>query len=179
MSDYLIDLGKYRARATTGADFGVSAKKGTPFVRVAFEVLDEGPYRGELVPWTGYFADTTKARTVESLRTCGCTFPDDDIENLAGITANVVQIVVEHEEYEYEGEQKVAARVAWVNSLVGKVRDTEKMSDEAKSSFRSKMKGLLMATAKPAANGANGAGGGSRPETSSGHAAGTDDDIPF
>lgn len=138
----MIDIGKYKAKAT-GGDFGKSREKGTRFVLVPFTIT-QGPSAGESVAWTGYFTDNTSARTMDSLRFCGCTFPGDDIFNLTGIDSNEVEIVVEHQTYEKDGEQKTAARVAWVNSLIGTVRDDQRMDDAERASFRQKMAGAVM-----------------------------------
>jgi len=137
----------YLARAKSG-QWGVSPKKGTNFVRVAFCIEDEGPFRGRLVNWDGYFTDETKKRTTESLSHAGCIFPDDNITDLTGLGDKVCQIVVEHERWtptegDKAGEEQCRARVAWVNAI-GSLRDDVLMDDTKKKSFAASMKGLLV-----------------------------------
>jgi hypothetical protein len=73
---------------------------------------------GEEVTWYGYFTEKTQERTLESLRHLG--WPGEDLFDLSGVTANEVEIVVEHEEYETpQGEMKTRARVRWINAIGG------------------------------------------------------------
>lgn len=139
----MLPKGFYRARAT-GGEFGVTPTKGTDFVRVAFRVV-EGQHAGGFASWDGYFTENTTKRTVESLKHCGCTFPDNDVTNLTGIDSQDVSIEVEHETYQTkEGETKTRARVAWVNSLSGGVNPEHQMDAGHKAAFAAKMKGVVL-----------------------------------
>jgi hypothetical protein len=106
-----VPAGKYRARAMSG-DFGESAQKKTPFVRVGFAISDGVDAAGETVAWTGYFTENTTARTIDSLRFCGCTFPERRRHRTSrGLDTNEVEIVVEHEPYQTQaGETTAVAR---------------------------------------------------------------------
>lgn len=134
----------YAAKAV-GHDWGSSAIKKTRYIEVTFEVLASDPTAPELrVPWQGYFTEGTQDRTIESLRLCGCTFPNDDITNLVGIGKNTVQIVVEETEY--------GPRVAWVNAL-GSIREENRMGAPELASFAKSMRGALLMGKKAAGGG--------------------------
>lgn len=139
----MIPQGTYKAKAIGGM-YGTSKQKGTPFVRVSFAVT-EGDYAGHSVGWDGYFTPNTEARTLDSLRYCGCNFPNDDLSNLAGIEKNEVSIVIEHERWNDEktGEEKARARVAWVNSPGG-IPDDQQMDANQLAAFAARMKGSVM-----------------------------------
>jgi hypothetical protein len=143
----MIPSGNHRAKAVKGTYYK-SGKKGTPGVRVAFKVIG-GEADGQHVNWDGWYTEGTTARTIESLRHCGCTFPGDDITNLAGLDTNEVELVVEHEDFTYEegeraGETVTRAKVAWVNGAGG-IAEEQKMDDKERTIFAAKMKGALVA----------------------------------
>ena len=143
----MIEKGKYKARAAAYADFGTS-DKGSDFVRVTFTLSEGQAHAGEQIGWSGFFTDKTQERTIQSLRYCGCTFPGGDITNIEGIDRNEVQLLIEHEDYEdRNGEMKTGARVAWVNSLVGGIKEEQRMSETQRRSFAARMKGLVVASA--------------------------------
>lgn len=136
----LIPEGTYRARVKS-ADFGFTSK-GTEQVQVAFDVLDPD-YDGQTVLWWGYFSEKTAERTMQSLRYCG--WKGDDVTDLAGVSDNEVEIVVEHNEYN----GKTSARVAWVNRLGGDgVSVKAPMPEDKRKAFAKKMKALAIKTAK-------------------------------
>ncbi len=137
MDSGIIAAGRFRARPTDG-DWGFS-NNGNEFVQVTFKIL-EGADEGKHVSWWGYFTkEGNSAKSVEALRYCGCTFPDDDITNLEGLGSEEVSIVIEHEEWD----GKVRARVKWVNSLTGPTV-TNQFSDNDRQSFKQRMKGLVV-----------------------------------
>lgn len=137
----MIPKGFYRAKAVKG-EFGVTATKGTDYVRVGFVVTD-GEFKGQQLSWDGYFTDGTTKRTLDSLRYCGCTFPGNDITNLEGLELAEVSIEVEIESFEKEGETKSYARVAWVNSLVRGISPELQMDAGKKASFAQRMMGQV------------------------------------
>jgi hypothetical protein len=163
----IVAEGYHRARAVkpVGNPWGKSKEKGTDFVRINFKILD-GEFAGRIVVWDGYFTDNTTDRSIEALQYCGCTFPGGDITNLAGIDANDVSIVVEHNPFKDEqGVEKTYARVAWVNALTRGVATELQMDAHAKSSFADKMRGKLAfaSASKPTAPRGPAANGGSPP----------------
>lgn len=142
----MIPNGKYRARAT-GGQWGQSKKKGTIMCRVSFSITED-EHAGATAIWDGYFADNTKARAVDSLRHCGCTFPNDNVTDLTGIDKQEVEIVVEVEEYTAnDGEVRHRSRVQWVNALGGLPED-QQLDEAGKAAFAAQMKGLLVASRK-------------------------------
>lgn len=179
----MVPAGFYRARARKGSEeFGTSPNKGTDFVRVAFAIT-EGDHKGQELTWDGYFTENTTRRTFESLRYCGCTFPNNDPTDLTGIDANEVSIEVEIEEYEKDGQKKTVAKVAWVNSLTRGVSPEAKMNDARKAQFKQRMLGQLLASASkqapaPTAPGAPKNGSAPKPAATSAPAV-PDSDIPF
>src|SRR6185436_7953269 len=133
----VIEAGKYRARATD-AKLGV-AQTGSDTVAVAFELLD---HPGNHITWYGYFTEKTVERTMEALRYCGWT--GDDVSDLAGIDANEVELVIEHEE---DQKGTMRARVKWVNRPgSSKAQLKTEMNDSQKRSFAAKMKGYALAS---------------------------------
>ena len=138
--------GKYKAKACGQVVLGKSADKGTPFIECYFRILD-GDNKGGEVRWTSFFTDKSSARTIESLQHAG--WEGDDISEfldgeLHGLDKNEVQIVVELEDYEKDGEKRTAPRVQWVNKLGGYLNVQNAMSKEEASSFGESMKGLVL-----------------------------------
>lgn len=141
---------KHTAKAIS-YDWGKSKNKGTPFVSVVFEVSEaDTKAPGAQFSWEGYFTEATTKRTIESLRYCGCTFPNNDLTNLDGLTRNTVSITVEETEF--------GPRVAWVNAM-GSVNEENRMGGSDLKAFATRMRGALLATggaSKPAAARATG-----------------------
>ena len=143
----MIANGTYRARATGACVLGTSAQKGTPFIEFYFKV-SEGDQAGSMVKWTGYFTENTNERTVAALLLCGWQGedPSDFADGeLHGLDSNDVDIVVEIEEYEKEGETKRSAKVQWVNRPGGYLNVANAMKTDAAKSFGDRMRGLVIA----------------------------------
>lgn len=86
--------------------------KGTPQVAVEFALLDpEAEFH--TLAWYGFLSDATFNRTIEALRYCG--WQGENLDDLQGLDANEVSLVVDEEEYE----GKLQTRVRWVNRAVG------------------------------------------------------------
>lgn len=147
-----ITNGKYKARANGEVVLGKSAEKKTPFIELYF-VITEGENAGGEVRWTGYFSEKTAERTIQSLQHCGwqgedpSEFADGDLH---GLDANEVEIVVELEEYEKDGERRTAPRVQWVNRLGGYLNVQNAMSKDEAKSFGESMRGLVLKMKKKA-----------------------------
>lgn len=152
----MITAGRYKARAAGEVVLGESKEKRTPFVELYFEIV-EGENAGGRVRWTSYFTDTkdkkgrsVAERTIEALQLCG--WQGDDLADFAdhqlhGLDANLVQIVVELEDYEKDGESRTSPRVKWVNRLGagGSVNVENAMDVEDAARFADKYKGLVSA----------------------------------
>jgi hypothetical protein len=143
-----ITNGMYKGRATGEVVLGESSNKGTPFIEVYFDIV-EGDNKGWSVRWTSYFSEKTSKRTIESLGFCG--WRGDDISEfidggLHGLDSNVVDVVVELEEYEKDGEKRTAPKVQWVNRAGGGrfLNVANAMSHDKAVSFAEKMRGLVM-----------------------------------
>ena len=103
----LIPEGTYPARAV-GYEFGTS-DNGTEQIGVAMRIT-QGDYAGRTLTWYGFFNSPENAqRAIRSLRACG--WKGEDLTNLAGLTEQDVNIVVEVETYN----GKTGNKVAWVN----------------------------------------------------------------
>lgn len=109
----LLPATTYTAQAVDG--YLSHTKDGKEQIVVKFAIVG-GQHDGQAVNWTGYFTDKTFDRTIQSLRYCG--WRGEDIDDLTGIDANEVEIVVDHNTYD----GKTFARVAWVNQIGGKAR---------------------------------------------------------
>jgi hypothetical protein len=143
MSTPRIPAGTYRARCKS-AELCLTSS-GKEQIQAMFELIDPD-FDKETVPWWGFFTEKTAERTMQSLRYCG--WRGDDITDLDGVTANEVEIVVEHNDYN----GKVNARVAWVNRIgSGGIQVKSPMAETARKAFARKMKALAVKTAKETA----------------------------
>jgi len=101
---------EYRNGRGVSADVGRSKNQGTPYVRVAFEFLnDEGEPTGQGNSWDGYLTDKTYERTLESLKACG--WDGKDWETFNGISNKVVRLTLKKETYK----DKSFWKIEWVN----------------------------------------------------------------
>jgi hypothetical protein len=130
--------GKYRARAVEWSQVTQHEKTGNEEIRALFEIAD-GELKGQTITWRGYFTEGTAERTVESLRYMG--WAGDDITDIQGLSANEVQIVIKHEEWE----GKMQAKVAWVNRANNVYMGTP-MDAARKTAFANRMKGLVVSS---------------------------------
>jgi hypothetical protein len=106
--------GSYMARAVNIE--AVKSGTGTPGVTVTFTILDEGPYKDQMIEWTGWTNDNCKVRTAESLALCGFNGVDPKT-----ISKDIVQIVVEEETYVKD--QGLPTEKTYKNSKVRWVND--------------------------------------------------------
>jgi hypothetical protein len=180
----MLPEGNYTARAT---DWGLS-KTGTgkEQIEVIFEVT-AGEHATQRVRWRGFFTEKTFERTIESLRFCG--WRGVDLANVDNLNESEVQIVVEHEEGQTDGQPngKKYPRVQWVNRL-SSVGLKEQLAPQEAQTFAQRMKSQILAfDAKNRAPGGS-TGHGAKPAASrpAGSRGGppepppfTDDDIPF
>lgn len=140
----LIPENIYKFRATTNWSLSETTK-GTPYVRLEFEIL-EGTSKGRKLQKDFYLSDKTWERTIESLRCCG--WQGDDVSNLTGVeTRDVVGKVVHEMITDKEGTPKTDEQgnaqyrhaIAWV----GEDRAPKPMEATKLSSFRELMKARL------------------------------------
>lgn len=141
-----LTAGTYKAKVQGECVLGTSKEKGTPFIEFYLTIL-EGENKGGRARWTGYFTENTNERSIQSLQICG--WAGDDLSQfsdggLHGLDANEVEIVVEIEEYEKEGETKHAPRVAWINRAGGFLNKAAAMNPDAAKAFAERMRGLVL-----------------------------------
>lgn len=154
-----------------------SGKKKTPYVGVIFQVT-EGEFAGQRIRWEGYLTDATQERTFESLMHCG--WQGDDISvfaegKLSGIDTNEVDLVVEMEPYEKDGQTRESPKVQWVNRKGGGVKFMGDAVDPAKAKmFGAKYRGLALSVRAKM-----GAPKSTAQSNNHGPSAPQDDEIPF
>lgn len=130
----LIPAGKYEAVAVpvevegfrTYVQFG-ETKTGKIQVVVRCRLMT-GASSGSELNWVGFFTDSAKKRTIESLRAFGFTGDDVSLAPEQELTRRV-EAVVEHEDYE----GRTYARIRWINQP-GAIKPVDK----------SKLKALAM-----------------------------------
>src|SRR4051812_5203366 len=104
------------AAVARGAVLTESANKKTPQIVVNFEITT-AEYAGNRIDWFGFLTDKTTERTIESLRYAGWRGSDlSDLSDLSRDDTPVVEVVIEHEEYEGKSRPKVQ----WVNRMGGR-----------------------------------------------------------
>ena len=138
----------FKARAIK-SDMGKSQKKGTHYVSVIFGIVDDkgNPVlnaAGEQITyeWQGWLTEGSAARTFDSLRLCGCTFPGEDATNHAGVDKNIVEVQVEDGEF--------GKRVAFVNApRKSSVDDSNRLVGSERKSVAAQFKGMLLASKAP------------------------------
>jgi hypothetical protein len=122
----------------------VKSSTGTPGITVVFNILDEGPYKGRMIEFTGWTNDNCKVRTAESLALCG--FDGRDPKTIG---KNVVQIVIEEETYVKDPGLPTEktyknARVKWVNDPSrGRTQFTPMAPAEKQAAFDG-LRGLIL-----------------------------------
>jgi hypothetical protein len=143
----MIEAGRYPARGVEGG-LGVTSK-GAPQVAVLVRIT-EGPNVGAELTWYGHFTEKTEEKTLDQLRVLG--WSTDDLNDLSGIDANDVSIVVEHETND-RGETH--AKIRWINRPGGGLAMKERMDDAAARAFAARMRAKAVASRagapKPAA----------------------------
>lgn len=126
-------MAKHIGRARSH-DYGTT-EKGNDFIAIEFSI-EEGPKQGDRLTWRGFFTEKTQERTVQSMRYCG--WAGSDFNNLDGLTDNLVELVVEPEEYE----GKTYDRIQWVNRLGVSLKNA--MGEGERAAFAQRMKGLAL-----------------------------------
>lgn len=150
MSD-IVSKGNYQGKGYGTPELGESPEKKTPFVHVAIKI-EGGAFDGRIVGRDLYFSDKATPRTMESLRTLGCTFPGNVIDDYTGFGSTTVNFTVDHDTYEKDGETKTKAVIGFINSAGG-INSAARMDEAQKAAFRSKMMGTVAASAGPRSNG--------------------------
>lgn len=170
----------YRARAI-GAGFGTSSKGNTQ-IAIQCEVV-EHDLAGETIAWLGHFTEKTADRTIESLQHFGwkgddlSELEDLDADRAATLLPEIVEIVVDPEQYEGEWQLKVK----WVNRPgAGRFSFKEPLTGAGLKAFAAQMKGAIRgARGAQAAQRPNGGGSAKPQQTRHPNAPGGTDDIPF
>lgn len=140
----IVAAGNYTGKGYGVPELGESTEKKTPYVRVAIQIQG-GEFDGRIVNRDLYFSEKATPRTMESLRTLGCTFPGNAIDDFTGYGSTTVNFTVEHESYEKDGETKTVAKIGFINSTGG-INAAAKMDDAQRAAFRAKMMGTVAAS---------------------------------
>lgn len=139
--------GTYRARASGEVVLGESSIKGTPYIKLCFEIAS-GPNAGGRARWTAYFSERTRERTIQSMQYCG--WEGDDVGEfvdgkLHGLDRNEVDIVVELESWTgKDGEPRTTPKVRWVNRTSA-INRKGAMDTASAQSFGNSLRGLVLA----------------------------------
>ena len=136
MSTDLLPTGKYEAVAKGCASLG-RAKNGNAQVAMVFTITS-GDHEGRDCVWFGSFSDNAFEITTKALDACG--FMGDDLGTLEDQDLDQpVEIEVEHNDYN----DKVTARVKWVNTLGAGAFLKDKMDAKDKRTFGAQFKGMM------------------------------------
>lgn len=135
MSEHL--NGTYRARAREWA-FGVS-KSGTPYIAVAFEILEEHA-DGHRITWYGYLSEKPAKRTMEGMRYCG--WDNDDVTAATGLNQHEVELVIKPETYE----GKTTSKVQWVNRPGGLGLKVDEVDEAQRRAIAARLKADAVAS---------------------------------
>jgi hypothetical protein len=144
MSENLISEGSYMAKALPPREtIFIKAGTGSAGVHLMFQLIDDGPFKGREIEWSGWLTDKTKERTAESLTICG--FDGDDEQT---VTRNVVQLVIEHESNvsEKSGKTYVNARVKWINDPSRSRTQFTPMDEASRLQAKATLRGLVLAS---------------------------------
>lgn len=126
--------GRHTARAVGSGILGAIETTGTEYIDVKF-VVQGGEHDGKVAYWRGFLSEAAAPRTVESLRHCGCTFPNQDVTDTTGIDTQDVRITVAENDRGYlEVKWINAARASGSPPVRGKVD---------KDRLRNRIRGLL------------------------------------
>jgi len=136
-----IPPGFYHARAVSLV-FTKSTGKGTPAATVAFALTDDGPHKGTIIEWNGWLTDNNKERVAESLAYCGY-----DSEDEQTVTRNIVQLVIDDEEYTNPETNRttVRSRVQWVNDPARGGGSGKPMDEFQRAEAKNALRGLVLA----------------------------------
>jgi hypothetical protein len=129
---------EYKLARGQRADMGYSKKKGTPYVRVWFNYVDDqGEPAGGGIFWDGYLTDATEYRTLESLTHCGWK---GDFKEFSGIDCEIVQLVLEDETYE----GNTRTKVQWVNKpSLRSIPEEHRMGDMERERYAKNLGGVV------------------------------------
>jgi hypothetical protein len=140
----MIPEGNYLARGVSMSE-GKSKDKGTLGITVVFNITQDGPQKGQMIEWTGWLTDKSKARTAESLVLCG--FDGTDHKTIG---ARDVLLVVEHEDVPPDPNNPNAptrkrARVSWVNDPARGGMGMVPLDGAEQAQVMSELRGLIFA----------------------------------
>lgn len=177
----MIPAGKWYARAVE-ATVGKSDKdEDQVAVELVFEPDQDDEVDGQSIVWRGGFSEKSEEWTLKALITMGWK---GDWDTFEGITDNVVELVVEHNQYN----GKYYANVKYVNSPRRGPVTKKQMSSGEKAAFAARMKGKVLAMQAQLGAQSSGAAaparsplpnGGGRRAPVPAAAAPEDDSIPF
>lgn len=123
--------GRYRGKAVEWA-WGVSSN-GNPQLAVAFDFLD---HPGQRMTRYLSFTDDAFDYSLKALRNCG--WQGDNFEDLTGLDANEVQLVLDWEEY--QGKREL--RIQFINQSGG-IALKQAMEPTQIASFAQRMRGRI------------------------------------
>lgn len=143
--DGLIPSGIQVAKAMPDSVTFGAASTDTEQIGVLFRIT-KGPHAGRTLPWYGSMSDKAKDRTLEQLVLAGCTFPDGDLTNMAGLGSKEIEVQVECDEVpEGENAGQMRSRITWLGVGIAMSKMFDK---DQKKAFANKYKGDVVALKK-------------------------------
>jgi len=139
--------GSYMARGIN-IEAMKSEKTGNKGVTVTFTIVDDGPCKDGMIDWNGWLGENTRVRTAESLALCGFDGVDPKT-----ISKNIVQIVVESEEYIKDAgtpteKRYMTPKVRWVNDPSGSRTSFTPLDAAEKQEAFAGLRGLILDQSK-------------------------------
>lgn len=145
-----IQAGRYTGRAKPETLIFGYAKNGGEQVAMNIEIISEG-FEGQSVGWYGSFAGKAAPITLRQLRDAGWT--GDSLTDASGLGSVDVDLDVRFEEYEGKDRMKVA--IYPVGGFV--VKMDRPIAGKDLAAFDARMRGAILQSKRPAANGARSA----------------------
>jgi hypothetical protein len=137
----ITEAGKYQARCIddpSSIRWG-RAKSGAEQIALTFAIIDSnGEPTVSTMEYVGSFGSQQSAEiALKALRVCG--WQGDDILDLRGINANVVELDVQWDEYQNERR----LRIKWLNRPgAGRIAFRDSLDDRAKQALARRIRGL-------------------------------------
>jgi hypothetical protein len=132
----LVEQGTYLAKITSPLAWVKSANKGTEGVTLTCEITQDCPFRGQRLEWVKWITEATMGFVNQGLDAAGYDRERDD-----SVIGHEVYIVVQHEGYKTSGgEERVAARIAFLNSTAGTADRLERLSGAALSGIKDRLR---------------------------------------
>lgn len=145
-----LPIGNYIAVARSAVEGALDNQNQTPFVEIAFEVI-EGEKKGETMSQRFFLTDAAIKYTTQNLQNCGCPEPWKSYD---GLGTKKVEIVVQKQKPKPGETESKYHEIRYVNDLDRAPKPAKPVAQDRLAAIREKMKLAAAAEApKPAAAG--------------------------